>query len=511
MGKNPVKVSTEEVFITEVGRLWDEVRARDDLIFENVEIALNPEENFQKLKENNRTKYMQFVTESSMYEKKRQIRAYFWDEIVGTLYENTLDIMKKAGLLEETLKSFDKTFKIENTARLIIENGIFWDLPTQKKKELTEATIGINFYPASYRANNKTLMESELFYLEENTWDTMMRWTGNLVRGTAYQLKNFTILISYLLISPATMIAAVPTKLADDTKMALTGRESNTRGLNPSMRKFYELIDSLSPVNMIFRFLREDLHDIGKYLSKVNNLEDDYIQDILKETEANSNNMVQKCWNKNKHQMSSSDPKEVTVMDKLLHMVNGAGLANSLRSPLFRDADQIALLLRSDAGNPTYQKMFFEFRICVYEKLFEIILGYAKTIYSMDDASYEVIKHANDAHKNKNFKAFFNLRPKQANEEAMFKIMKALVSIDSIAHTLENRKRELVADKYIDRFSDFLRQNVKQVYQELDELANQRKYNLDRYEEEKPDDETIANKISEDRFNAKKSIFSQED
>ncbi len=509
-------MTTGELFNLEVTRLWDQVRNRDDLIFENIDVALDPDLNFEMMKENHHTKYMRLISESSTYEKKRQIRSYFWDEIVGTLYENTLGIMKEAGLLEEALQSFDKSFKIENTAREILENGIFHDFASQKKKELTETVIDINFYPATFKERNKTLMESELYFLmedtllEENSWDTITRWTGNLIRGTAYQLKNLTTLISYMLISPAALIGAVGTKAADATTELVTGRAPERPGMNPSMRKFYELIDSLSPVNMIFKFLRDDLADIGKYLVKVNNLDDDYIQEILKEVGGNSNKMVQKCWDKNKHQMPTADPKAATISDKLIHLINGAGIANSLRSPLFRDADQVAFILRQDAGNPTYQKMFFDFRVCVYEKLFEIILGYAKAIYSMDDASYEVIKYANEAHKNKNFKKFFDLRPKQANEEAMFKVMKTLVAIDSIADTLEKRKRELVADKYIDRFADFLRQNVKQVYQQLDELANQRKYNLDRYEEEQPDEETISNKIAEERFNAKKSIFERE-
>ena len=125
----------------------------------------------------------------------------------------------------------------------------------------------------------------------------------------------------------------------------------------------------------------------------------------------------------------------------------------------------------------------------------------------MDDASYEIIKSANDAHQNKNFKAFFDLKPKQVNEEAMFKIMRALVSIDSIANSLEKRKGELVADKYIDKFSNFLKQNIKQVYGELNEMANQKKYNEDRYSEEEPDDEAKSKVIQQERFDARKSIF----
>ena len=205
--------------------------------------------------------------------------------------------------------------------------------------------------------------------------------------------------------------------------------------------------------------------------------------------------------------MSSNSQEHSTFWNKVGHLFNGKGLANFLRNPLYNNESQILLLLKMDSANPTYQKMFYEFRVCVYEKLFEIILGYAKAIYSMDDASYEIIKHANDAHKNKNFKAFFDLRPKQANEEAMFAVMKALVAIDDIATTLEKRKGDLVADRYIDKFTALLRQNIKQTYQQLDEMASQKKFNADRYEEEDPDDETKAKKIAEERFNSKKSIF----
>jgi hypothetical protein len=85
--------------------------------------------------------------------------------------------------------------------------------------------------------------------------------------------------------------------------------------------------------------------------------------------------------------------------------------------------------------------------------------------------------------------------------------MRVLVSIDSIANNLEKRKGELVADKYIDRFIDFLRQNIKLTYNELNEMANQRKYNEERYQEEQPTDEEKSEAIQKERFNAKKSIF----
>jgi hypothetical protein len=279
--------------------------------------------------------------------------------------------------------------------------------------------------------------------------------------------------------------------------------------MNPGLRKFYDFIDNFLGVKIIFKFLNQDIYEVTKLLSKVNNLDDSYIQDIMREMKTSSSKLVQKCWDKNKHQISASNPQNKNFMDFMRNIFNGKGLANLLRNPQYLNDTQLTLILKSDAADPKYQKMFFDFRVCVYEKLFEIILGYAKTIYSMDDASYEIIKAANDVHKQKNFKAFFDLRPKQLNEEAMFKIMKVLVAIDSIAVELDKRKGELVADKYIDRFSDFLRQNIKQVYNELNEMANQRKYNEDRYDDDQPTDDEKAEAIQKERFDAKKSIFAQ--
>jgi hypothetical protein len=54
---------------------------------------------------------------------------------------------------------------------------------------------------------------------------------------------------------------------------------------------------------------------------------------------------------------------------------------------------------------------------------------------------------------------------------------------------------------------DFLRQNIKQTYNELNEMANQRKYNEDRFNDDQPSDEEKAEAIQKERFDAKKSIF----
>jgi hypothetical protein len=354
------------------------------------------------------------------------------------------------------------------------------------------------FYPHSFEEKHRS-------FLTENTLEGNLieeSWAGDTVVGMARATKAITLLLGFLLVSPATTIIG---------NMGTQGGDRLTNSTNPGTnllaRKFYGFLDHIFAVKFLYKFLNKDLIELSQFLRKSNNLDNDYIQEVLKETGANPAQIVDKCWRQNNHQLSSSNPKSASLMEKMKHLFSGRGLANLLRNPQYNDETQLAMTLKQDAADPTYQKMFYNFRICVYEKLFEIILGYAKAIYSMDDASYEIIKHANEAHKHKNFKAFFDLRPKQANEEAMFNIMKALVAIDDIAFTLEKRKGELVADKYIDKFSEFLRQNIKQVYQQLDEMASQKKYNADRYEEEDPDDEAKAKKIAEERFNAKKSIF----
>ena len=502
-------MTTKELFIEEINKQWNKLKERDDTIFENVGFAINAEEKFFELKENNFDLYMQIMAENSTYEKKKIFESYFWEYIIGDLFEETLNALQKNGLLEEALESFEKNYKLENTARLILENGVFSRFSPSKKKELTESIIEMFFYPAMFYENTTGLIEIyNMDVLEENwlhnTIEGIRTGGGNLIRGTARSVKNLILFLAMGLVSPATALGALGAR-AGDTARKMAGYEPT--GMNPSLRKFYDTLESLWPLNTIFKFLNKDLMDVSIYLKKANNLEDDTIQDILREMKVNPNKIIQKCWDKNKFQMPNSDVESKKLTDTIIHVINGKGLANFLRNPLYNNETQIAMALKSDAANPTYQKMFYDFRVCVYEKLFEIILGYAKTIYSMDDASYEIIKAANEAHRNKNFKAFFDLRPKQQNEEAMFKIMRALVAIDAIAYTLEKRRGELVADKYIDKFIQFLKQNIKQVYQELNEMANQRKYNLDRYQEENPSDEEKAKAIAKNRFNAKKSIF----
>jgi len=492
-------MTNRELFISEINKYWDEVRSRDDLIFENIEIQLEADLRFDKLRDDNPQFYWEFIHENSLYNKKKMLREYFWDQVVGEFYENTLSIMKQAGLLEEAQKSFEKSYKIENTAQLILENGVFAKFNSKKKKELIDPLMEMSFYPHSFEEKHRSLLTENII---EGNMVIEEGWAGDTIIGAARSINSIILLLGFLLVSPATtLVGNVGTQAMDRL------RGTKTPGTSPGARKFYSFLDHILVVKFLYKFLNKDLLELSNFLRKSNNLDNDYIQEVLKETGANPIQIVEKCWRQNNHQMSASNPQSAGIMEKMKHIFNGKGLANLLRNPQYANETQLAMTLKKDAADPTYQKMFYNFRICVYEKLFEIILGYAKAIYSMDDASYEIIKYANEVHKRKNYKAFFDLRPKQANEEAMFNVMKALIAIDDIANTLEKRKGELVADKYIDKFSEFLRQNIKQVYQQLDEMANQKKYNADRYEEEDPDDETKAKKIAEERFNAKKSIF----
>jgi len=502
------KLTTQDLFVMEVDKLWNELRKRDDTLFENIGIQIDAEGKFFDFKDNHFQEYMGLVQENSVYEKKKKIRTYFWDNIVGDLYEHTINIMKQAGLLEEALDSFEKSYKIETTARLILENGIFANFKNDKKKELTENIIDMCFYPYAYYENNRTILD-EKSILEEGWVSNSIQWTGDRVRDIARLTKNIYLTLLFLLVTPATFtVGNLSSRTGDEILDKLEGGGRVPTGMDPSLRKFYDFIDKFLGVNIIFKFLNKDLYDVSKLLKKTNNLENDDIKDILKEMKADPHKMIWKCWEKNKHQMSSSNPENPKFADYIKQFLTGKGLANFLRNPQYNNETQITLLLKSDAANSEYQKMFFDFRVCVYEKLFEIIMGYAKTIYSMDDASYEIIKAANEAHKGKNYKAFFDLKPKQENEEAMFKIMRVLVAIDSIANELEKRKGELVADKYIDRFIDFLRQNIKLTYNELNEMASQRKYNEERYKEDNPTDEEKEKAIKNERFEAKRSIFS---
>ncbi len=508
-------MTNKELFIQEIDRHWVELKNNEDTIFENIEVELDAEQKFEQLKEHN-TDYMMLISENSVYERKKMIKEYFWDRIVGDLYENTLRIMDAASILEEASKSFASSYKIEETARLILENGIFARFPRDKKKDLVENLIESTFYPLTYNEKKEPfnfLEESQLLgmteLIEEGFVDTARNWGSSIGRGitnTARTTKSLLILLSMVLVSPATVILSNIGKQALDKAAP---KDTIKHGTSPSARKFYSFLDHISPVNWIFTFLTKDQHQLFTYLKQANNLENEYVQDALKTTGGDSTKMVEKCWNKHKIQINAKDRENATFWEKTKHVLNGRGLANFVRDPKYNNENQLLITLGKDASDPIYQKRFFDFRICVYDKLFEIILGYAKAVYSMDNESYEIIKAANDAHQTKNYKAFFDLKPKDDSDAAMFAIMKTLVALDSIAKSLETSKGDLAADKYIDRFSTYMTQNVKQTYKELDEMASLRQYNSDRYDEDDPDDETVADKIQKERFNAKKSIFEQ--
>ncbi len=496
-------MTNKELFIQEIDKHWVTLKNNEDTIFEDIEIQMDAELKYFQLQENSNDTYMEYISEDSVYEKKRQISEYFWDKIVGDLYESTLEIMDKAGLLEEANASFQNSYKIEETARLILENGIFARFPNKKKKELTDNLVEATFYPMSYQDKKgltieKVVIEESVKQALANTGDAV----GRFITGAARTVKSMFLILSMFLISPATMLMSQGvTQTLDRTGV------TSTSGTSPTMRKVYSFIDNISPIKWVFSFLTKEQHEIYKYLKQANNLENDYIQDALKTAGGDSGKIVEKCWNKHKIQIEAKDRESADFWEGARHIISGKGLANFARDPKYTDETQLMTILGKDAGDPIYQKRFYDFRVCTFDKLFEIILGYSKAVYSMDDSSYEVIKAANDAHKNKNFKAFFDLRPKQDNDAAMFGIMKALVAIDDVARTLEKTKGVLAADKYVDKFSQYLTQNVKQVYAELDEMANQKKYNEDRYADDDPDDDEKSAKIKEERFNQKKSIF----
>jgi hypothetical protein len=238
-------MTTKEIFIKEVDRLWDELRKRDDTIFENIELQINAEEKFNAVQENDRQFYIELINESSVYEKKKMIQQYFWDRLVGDLYEHTLNIMKEAGLLEEALQSFEKSYKIETTAELILERGIFAKFKPDKKKELTENVIEMCFYPYSYNENHKELLDTEV--IEEGLMDlargagARLNWMGDRIRDIARLTRNIYTFLVYVLVTPATFLLGSGSRATDSYLEDYDGRAPT--GINPSLRKYYDFIE----------------------------------------------------------------------------------------------------------------------------------------------------------------------------------------------------------------------------------------------------------------------------
>lgn len=502
-------MTTKELFESHIDKNWGRLRENEETIFEGIQLTLDLEHEFNKFKSNDL--YMKVLHENSLYEKKKMLSEYFWSEIVGELYESTVKIMEETGLLEESLQSFENSYKIENTARLILENGVFEGFV--QKKELIDLIINESFYPET------TAEELQEGFLSS------IRSTGQsaiaLVVKSAQFVKAFLIGVFFLFISPGATVSKLAgadhpktakamkilgaimygTSVAGATGVGLLTGGAGALGLGAGLA-------ALGFAGKLYEATNSDLIKITEYLKKVNTLDNEYINDILKGAGTDSKALVKKCWEANRNQ--PLQPETRGALDRIVNaFANGTnGIHNWLRDPSTSDPVQIARILKDDAADPKYQKMFFDFRVCLYDKLFEIIIGYAQAIYSVDDSSYEVIRYANEVHRRKNFKAFFKLNPKEDGEVAMFKIIKLLIAIEEMIYNLHKNRADLIGDKYIDQFITKIEGQVKQAYQQLDELASQRSYNKARYDEANPSDEERAEALAKERDEQKKSIFS---
>lgn len=550
------KQTTQDLFQSRINSNWELLRKNQDTIFENIQYSLNAEDEFRKFKKNHDgNQYMELVAESSLYTKKKLVDEYFWSTIVGDLYESTVRILEEAGLIEEAKQSFNKSYKIENTARLILENGVFVNFGEKRASELAEFIINETFYPDLNDAG----------VLEEGFMDSVRATRDSILSGvvaSAKLMKSIMMLLTFVIISPvgtifksynhfdggmkgtaagigmsgATVGAAGAVGSLGGAGSAVGGFMSGLGGTASAAGASYgtgvlgtalsglggigAVMGALaSPaigfgvfgiLGYIWRSMNTDLIQVSSYLQKINSMgNNEHIEDLLRGAGTSKEGIVKKCWDKNKHQRLKNIEGE-KVLNKMVNTIGNwsNGINNFLRDPLTSDPVQIALVLKDDASDPKYQKMFYDFRICFYEKLFEIIQGYATAIYSVDDSSYEVIKFANDVHKRKNFKAFFKLDPKEDGEIAMFKIIKMLIAIEEIVFTLKKHKSVIVGDLYIDKFIQTIEGYIKVAYQQLEELANQRSYNKSRYNIDEPTDAEKAIAIEQAKTDQKVSIFS---
>jgi len=512
-------MTTEELFNDQMQKHWDRLRNNSETLFENTATCINFNKEFDKFKDS--PAFMEVVSESDLYTKKRILESYFWSDIIAPLYEATFEVLEKAGLVEESMQSFENSYKFENTARLILENGIFSSFPL--KKELTDELIEMFFYPSDE-------------IIEEGFSET-----GRKVIDAGRAVWTLMQLLGYILVSPATSAlnyksdsptsrkmvnllallllgGVIGSGILGGVNLAIAGagavgiKSEVAVGVLATLFGLGGKFAAMKVVGLpgeIWKFINEDLVEITKYLSKVNKLGGSDSKAILQEIGINPKELITKCWERNNHQLPANDDLKNGFSKLIRAMSNGANsIRNLIRDPYFSNNVQLALSLKRDASDPKYQKMFYDFRVCMYDKIFEVIIGYAQMVYSVDDASYEIIRHANQVHRRKNFKAFFALDPKTDSEVAMFKLIKLLIVIEDMIIKLEEHKRELVADKFIDQFIQHMKMQIKNTYTTLDEMAQLRSYNKARYDEEQPTDEEKAEAIQKARNEAKRSIFS---
>ena len=462
---------TKDQFKKIVSYEYSKLIKNDELLFENTlgSYNLDSDKLFEEFFYDKKNGYGKLLSVPSEY-KTEFIKDYLFEHTIIPAFEKFEKnlTLKKFNMLEENTTfdlDFSSQIKYENTSRYLIENFIFNDFPKEKRIELTESIIfasklqleeSLDSFRNGYKNIGSTYDKIE---------DKISSFFVGSTVGLARSIKEFLLFCLVLFYSPYQLIGS------SNIKYKILGRSGTSR--------VGQALSLISPTKNIAELLLKPYAGIGNILKKTNELDNEDIKDFIKDIQEQSNtreNIINDCWVKNARTISATEKNEWKYgLNNLANWIK-TGRMQWLGNPQDTDGGMLGFLFNIDASDPSFQKSFFEFRKCVYDHVFELILGYAKVAMSEDITTTEILEKVKVASRRNDYNIFKNIKDDGRDvNDLMYKVGKVLLSIEEIAEKLKENKQELFQDKYLDQFYMYLKQKIKQAYLDLDEAAEKQR------------------------------------
>jgi len=481
-----INPETKKLFLETVNYEFQKLKKDESLIFHESNLNYTP--NFMELYESwiaDKNGYLEYLNTPDAFKKRHIIDYLFENSIAVITNEINASIFKNySTVLEETgnaYVSLTTDIQVENTIRLILENYIFSDFPKDYKETLVEGILELrreqyNIIEESIDGSTGTSIGKAAIDKLAETRDFLI---DNII-GMSRSIKEMFLFLLLVLYSPYLLISS------ENVKYKIFGMS----GLG-NLKKTLALI---GPCRNLAELLLKGYDEIGAILKDVNEFDKPEIRDLLKEiskSDNTSNIIINDCWTKNARTLPSEEVSEFSFSLKKVAEAIKLGRMQWLGHPSDTGQGLLGWLFTVDASDQSFQKSFFEFRKCIYDHIFDLILGYAKVAVELDIHNTEIIENIKMASRRKDFHFFEKLMGTSDKKELiMYKVGRALLAIDEIAENLKENKRILFQDKYLDQFYIYLKQKIKQTFLDLDEIAEKKS------KEEKDSD----SKVDEDKY-----------
>jgi hypothetical protein len=466
---------TEEKFKKITEYEYNKLLKNDELIFETTMGSYNIDTNklFEEFFYDKKNGYGKLLSVPDEH-KTQFIKNYLFEHTIIPAFEQFEKglTLKKFQSLEENEQfdlDFSSSIKYENTAKYLIENFIFNDFPKETRIEMTEAIV----------FSTKLQLEESLDSFQNgyknlgSAYDKVENAISNFFVGTtvglARSIKEMLLFGVVALYSPYQLIGS------SNVKYKMLGRSGTSRA-----GKALELI---SPTRNIAEMLLKPSAKIGEILKVTNELDNADIKDFLKDIQEKENtreSIINDCWTKNARVIDSTERQGFQFSFNAFANWIKTQRMQYIGNPQDTGAGMLGFLFGIDANDQSFQKSFFEYRKCVYDHVFGLILGYAKVAMSQDITSNDILEKVKVASRRNDYNIFNNIKTDGTDiKDLMYKVGKVLLSVDEIAEKLKENKQELYQDKYLDQFYMYLKQKIKQAYLDLDEAAEKQRAKID--------------------------------